>query len=634
VAIRFKVGSNLRGRVSGGPEGDLHMRFTSRMTVQFVAVTAMIALALGGSAFAQENGEEDEPGGSGSEKVVFTVGDSNDIDSMNPAVGLEAPAYFMYALNYDLLVNFSLKDFSPAPGIAESWETSEDGLTWTFHIREGMKWSDGEDITADDVAYTYQRTLDDPIGNWKSYLAQVDEINVVDDYTLEITTKEETPSLLSAYIYILPEHIFSEIDKQELKTFENFPNPVTSGPFHVVEWRKGQFFRMEANEDYWGGTPKIDEVVYRVFNNEDALVQALMSGDIDFADTLGADFFDSLEGEEGIGLNEAAIPSFEEIGFNSGASETQPDSDGHPALEDPQVRVAISRAIDRQTLVDRVLKGHGVVGSTIVPPAMAFYHYEPTEEELQTFDLDAANALLDEGGYADTDGDGVREMPGGGEPLEFRYFVRSEENATVTTSEFVSEWLAEIGIATEVKSLTDTKLTDVIYEGKYDMFHWGWYPDPDPDFILSVMSCGQRPPDGVWSDSFYCDEQYDQMYDEQKTLIDIEERAEVVKEMQQMVYNDAPYAVLYYDQTLQAYREDRWTGFTPQPSDGGDLLASYGPHGFVSIEPLSAESQQAAARESTGGIPAAVWAAIVAGVVLVLIGALVFRRRTSREDRA
>lgn len=611
------------------------MRFSSRMAVQLMAVTVLTALALSGSAFAQENrGEDGEPEDSGSEKIVFTVGDTNDIDSMNPAVGLEAPAYFMYALNYELLVNFSLKDFSPAPGIAESWETSQDGLTWTFHIREGMKWSDGEDITADDVAYTYQRTLDDPIGNWKSYLAQIDEIDVVDDYTLEITTKEETPSLLSAYVYILPEHIFSEIDKQELKTFENYPNPVTSGPFRVVEWRKGQFFRMEANDDYWGGTPKIDEVVYRVFNNEDALVQALMSGDIDFADTLGADFFDSLEGEEGIGLNEAAIPSFEEIGFNSGASDTQPDSDGHPALEDPQVRVAISRAIDRQTLVDRVLKGHGVVGSTIVPPAISFYHYEPTEDELQTFDLDAANALLDEGGYEDTDGDGVREMPGGGQPLEFRYFVRSEENATVTASEFVSEWLAEIGIATDVRSLTDTKLTDVIYEGKYDMFHWGWYPDPDPDFILSVMSCGQRPPDGVWSDSFFCDEEYDRMYEEQKTLIDIEERAEVIKEMQRIVYNDSPYAILYYDQTLQAYREDRWTGFTPQPSDGGDLLASYGPHGFVVIEPVSAESQQAAARESAGGISPAVWAGIAAGVIVIVGGALLIRRRASQEDRA
>lgn len=626
-------GSQPGRRLSGGREGDLHMRFSIRMTMQSVAVILLTALALGGSAFAQTDGEE-ESSDNGDEKVVFTLGDDNDIDSMNPAVGLEAPAYLMYALNYDLLVNFSLKDFSPAPGLAESWETSEDGLTWTFHIREGMKWSDGEDITAEDVAYTYQRTIDDPIGNWKSYLNQVEEINVVDDYTVEITTENETPSLLSAYVYILPDHVFSEIDKQELKTFENYPDPVTSGPFHVVEWRKGQFFRMEANEDYWGGTPKIDEVVYRVFNNEDALIQALKSGDIDFADTLGADFFDSLEGEEGIGLNEAKIPSFEEIGFNTGARDTQPDADGHAALEDPQVRLAISRAIDRETLIDRVLKGHGVPGSTIVPPAISFYHYEPTEEELQTFDLDAANDLLEEAGYEDTNGDGIREMLGGGEPLEFRYFVRSEENSTVTTSEFVGEWLAEIGIATEVQSLTDTKLTDVIYEGKYDMFHWGWFPDPDPDFILSVMSCEQRPPGGVWSDSFYCDEEYDRMYAEQKTLIDIEERAEVIKEMQRMVYNEAPYAVLYYDTTLQAYREDRWTGFTPQPSDGGDLLASYGPFGFVAIEPVSAESQEAAARESAGGLPAAAWAAMGAGL-LVLIGVgLMVRRRASQEDRA
>ncbi len=595
----------------------------------------LFALILGGTAAAQSNGEEDgEAGGTGDDKVVFTLGDDNDLDSMNPAVGLEAPAYFMYALNYDLLVHFSLEDFSPSPGLAESWEVSDDGLTWTFNIREGMKWSDGEDITAEDVAFTYQRALDDPIGVWKSYLVQIDEINVVDDYTIEIDTKEPTTSLLSAYVYVLPEHVFADIDKQELKTFENYPDPVTSGPFHVVEWRKGQFFRMEANKDYWGGEPKIDEVIYRIFNNEDALVQALKSGDIDFADTLGADFYDSLEGEANIGLNEATIPSFEEIGFNTGAGETQPDADGHPALEDPVVRLAISKAIDRETLVERVLKGHGVLGSTIVPPAIAFYHYEPAEDELQTFDLDEANAMLDEAGYEDTDNDGIREMPGGGEPLEFRYSVRSEENSTVTASEFISEWLAEIGIATEVKSLTDTKLTDIIYEGKYDMFHWGWFPDPDPDFILSVMSCDQRPPDGVWSDSFYCDEEYDQMYEEQKTILDIEERAELIKEMQRMVYDEAPYAVLYYDTTLQAYRDDRWTGFTPQPSEGGDLLASYGPFGFVAIEPVSDESREVAARESAGGFPAAAWAGILIGLMVVSGAVVMLRRRASREDRA
>jgi peptide/nickel transport system substrate-binding protein len=389
---------------------------------------------------------------------------------------------------------------------------------------------------------------------------------------------------------------------------------------------------MEANPDYWAGAPKIDEVVYRVFNNEDALVQALKAGEIDFADTLGADLFDSLEGAEGIGTNEAQIASFEEIGFNSGADEQYPDSDGHPALKDAVVRQAMNMAIDRQTLVDRVLKGHATLGSTIVPPSISFYHYEPTEDELWDFDPEAANAMLDDAGYEDTDGDGVREMPGGGQPLDFRYYVRSERNTTVTASEFIKEWFADIGIATQVKALTDTKLTDVIYEGNYDIFHWGWFPDPDPDFILSVMSCDQRPPGGIWSDSYYCNEEYDRLYEAQGATADLDERAETIKEMQRMVYQDAPYAILYYDTNLQAFRDDRWTGFLRQPAEIGDMIAAN--LSWVSIEPVSEDSQEATARESAGGIPAGVWAAILLAIMVIVAGGLLMRRRAATEDRA
>ena len=142
-----------------------------------------------------------------------------------------------------------------------------------------------------------------------------------------------------------------------------------------------------------------------------------------------------------------------------------------------------------------------------------------------------------------------------------------------------------------MQALTDSKLTDVIYNGKYDMFHWGWFPDPDPDFILSVMTCGQRPPDGIWSDSFFCDEEYDRMYQEQKTLLDLEERAEVIKEMQRMVYEESPYVVLYYDKNLQAY-SDEWTGFVQQPEGVGDLLAAYGPNSYISIRPVRPSRDQ------------------------------------------
>jgi peptide/nickel transport system substrate-binding protein len=585
---------------------------------------------------AQEESPDQEGTPEEEERIVFTYGNWNDLDSMNPWVGVEAPAYLMYALNYDLLVNFSLDDLSPAPGLATDWEVSDDGLTWTFNIREGVEWHDGEPFTAHDVAYTYNRILEERVGCCIDYIRQAESVEAVDDTTLVIHARRPTAQFLSAYVYILPEHIWSELDEEEVKTFENYPDPVGTGAFQVVEWEQGQFFRMEANKDYWVGAPIVDEVVYRIYQNEDALAQGLLAGEVDFADTLSPTIFDSLVGQESIGTNEANIPSFDEIGFNTGADETYGDeADGHPALKDVTVRRAIAHAIDKETIIQRVLNDHGTPGSTIVPPVTEFYHYEPTEDEIIQFDLDEANRLLDEAGYEDTDGDGVREMPGGGEPLHFRYFVRSEKNDTVIISEFVSEWLSEIGISTDIRAVGDTRLTNLIYEGRYDMFHWGWFPDADPDFILSVMTCSQRPPDGVWSDSFYCNEEYDELYEEQQTTLDLDARAEIVKEMQRIVYEEAPYVVLYYDRTLQAYREDRWTGFRMQPDPGGDLLAAYGPYSFISVRPKVEEEggTGAVGGGRAAGIPAWVWLTLVAALIAAVVLWMLFRRRAGVEDR-
>jgi peptide/nickel transport system substrate-binding protein len=246
------------------------------------------------------------------------------------------------------------------------------------------------------------------------------------------------------------------------------------------------------------------------------------------------------------------------------------------------------------------------------------------------FDPEAARQRLEDAGYRDTDGDGIREMPNGGRPLRFRYFVRSENNDTVKASQFITDWLRDIGIETEIESLTDTKLTEVLYEGNFDIFHWGWFPDPDPDFILSVMTCGQRPPQGSWSDSFYCNEEYDRMYQQQKTITDTEERAGVIKEMQRMVYLVSPYAVLYYDANLQAFRSDRWTGFQMQPEKTGDLVSGYGNYTWVTLRPLTA----GAAQSSAQGIPPGVWIGIIAGIVVLGGIFLLMRRRTAVEERA
>jgi peptide/nickel transport system substrate-binding protein len=603
------------------------MPMMSRVVRAVVVMTVLSGVGATGTAVAQTpSGEE--------AKVTWTLGSEDDIDSFNPFVAVSS-GYDMFAMAYEQLLSYDTETLERAPGLAESWETSEDGLTWTFHMREGVVWHDGEPLTANDVAYTYNRVIDDHVGAFFSYLRLVESVTAPDESTVVIVTEKPTPQMVAILIPILPEHVWSDISKEDAKTYENIPI-VGSGPFELVEYEPGQFARLEANEDYWAGAPHVDEVIYRVFNNQDAAAEALKAGEIDAVDAIEPNVFESLQGIDTITTHAADIISFDEIAFNVGALQ----GDGHPALQDVAVRQAIAHAIDKELLIDRVLLGYGTVGSTIVTPAAGAFHYEPTPEEIYEFDIAQANQILDDAGYEDTDGNGVREMPGGGEPLEFRYFVRSQNNDTVKAAQFIQGWLEQIGIATEVSSLNDNKLTDVIIDGTYDMFHWGWFGDVDPDFILSVMSCAQRPEldengsniGGIWSDSYYCDETYDQMYVEQKTLLDQDERTTVIHEMQRQVYLDAPYVVLWYDKNLQAYRNDTITGYVTSPSPNGDLFGLfYSNESFYRIRPVS--GAVARPRESAG-ISAGVWIAIVAGVAVIAGVVLVVRRRRSQEDRA
>jgi len=155
-------------------------------------VAALTALAIPAPAAA----EDATP--SAPTKVTFVLGIKQDIDSLNPYVGVVASAYEAYQLMYDYLINSSDKDFSPVPGLAERWETSTDGKTWTYHIRKGVKWSDGKDLTAKDVAYSFQRSIDGETenGQYGNYVSLITKVSATDDYTVVIETSAPSPSML------------------------------------------------------------------------------------------------------------------------------------------------------------------------------------------------------------------------------------------------------------------------------------------------------------------------------------------------------------------------------------------------------------------------------------------------------
>jgi peptide/nickel transport system substrate-binding protein len=587
---------------------------------------ALISVLVGATSAGAQN--EDE-------KLVFRIGDTNDIDGFNPFKVVEVPSYEVMDLTYDLLVDFSPKDSSPVPGLADSWETSDDGLTWTFHLNKDAKWHDGEDVTSEDVAYTFNRILDEEQGLYIDYVRQIESIETPDEHTVVFTTKEPSVQMLAMYVYILPKHIWEDVPADETKTFENSP-AIGSGPFQAVEWKKGQFARLEANPDYFRGAPQIDEVIFQFYDNDDTMVQALRNGEVDYISGIPINLFKSLENQEGIETNSAPDPGFTELGFN--LYEPSPEAieefdapettTGHPALLDPRVREAINWAIDEEELTEKILQGEGIPGSTLVPPVLAKYHLEIPESEVQGFDIERSRELLEEAGWRDTNGDGTVDKDG--EELQLRLFVRSEDKDTVTAGQFIEDWFEEAGIGLETKAIGDTALTDTIYAADYDMFIWGWVSDPDPDFILSVLTCDQIM---GWSDTFWCNEDYSRMYQEQKTQLDLDERAATIKEMQRIAYEENPYIILYYDNQTEAWRTDRLEGWTRTPTEAnpGQIAYTFSNEGYLNLRPLSAGG---AAGGEGGGTSPLLYVLLGILAVAAIAAGIAFARRGSAEDRA
>jgi peptide/nickel transport system substrate-binding protein len=539
-------------------------------------------------------------------------------------------------VTYNYLVEPTADDLAPGPGLADSWETSEDGLEWTFHLNPDATWHDGEPVTSEDVRYTFQRVLDEKQGLFIDYVRQIEEIETPDVNTIVFRTKTPSVQMLSMYVPILPKHIWEGVPEDETKSFENEP-AIGSGPFQAMEWRQGQFVRFEANPDYFRGAPQVDELLFQFYDNPDTMVQALQNGEVDYILNPPVNLFKTLEGQDDIETVSAPDPGFTELGMNVyepsqeavdefGAPKT---STGHPGLLDTQVRQAINWAIDEEALTETILRGEGIAGSTLVPPLLSAYHLQVEESELMGFDIEQARSLLTEAGWEDADGDGVVEKDG--EDLELRLSARSEDSDSVKAAQFIEDWLGDAGIRVQTKALSDNALTDDIYAADFDMFIWGWGSDVDPDFILSVLDCNQLM---GWSDTFWCNEDYSRMYQEQKEQLDIETRSETIKEMQRIAYEESPYIIFYYDNQFEAYRTDKFTGWEPVPrtADVGQVFFAPSTQNYLNLAPVG-EGEAAASEDDDGGGSSLIWILVGALVVAVIVMSIMLRRRTTEEDR-
>jgi peptide/nickel transport system substrate-binding protein len=576
------------------------------------------------------------------EKITFIYGDTSEPSSLNPFRGYLGTDFYFWGWSYHLPINFAVDDLGAVPDLVTDVQVNDEGTEFTYTLRDDVMWSDGEPLTSADVVWTLNTYKDKHAYLPQTYLGTVESVEALDDHTVVLRTSEPTSLYGGAvpymYTYILPQHVWEQYEDQP-KSYDNVPS-VGSGPFVIAEYERGQFVRMERNQYWTGPDPHFDEIIYRIFKSEDAEAEALRTGEIDFGYFDSANIFNSLKGEPGIATHVGTRPEFDEIAMNTGSAfqeadpPFQPHGDGHPALQDPVVRRAIRMAISSEQIAEKVHLGYATPGNTVVPPvSISGMRWEPTGDEVIPFDLEGAAQLLEDNGYRDTDGDGVREMPDG-TPLEFRYYTQTNDQNTIKTAPFVKSWLEDIGIDAKVTAMSSGRLGDEINAGTFDLFHWGWIPDPDPDSQLSYFTCAERPPNAQTygnDDSYYCNPEYDRLYQQQRTTLDPQQRQDIIHEMQRVFYEDSPYAVLWYPPLYQGYRTDSFTGYQPQPSPHGDLLDGYSRDAALLIRPVG---EGTAARE-TRGVSAIVWIGVAAGIlVLILIVVLARRRGGGAEERA
>lgn len=502
-------------------------------------------------------------GGAGtSQPVVLRVGWAGSPDTLNPGAAVLTEAYTIFTLVYDTMYQLQL-DGSFKLSLAESVNVSDDELVYTYKIRDGVKFHDGQPLTAEDVVFSYllyQNTEGYPwMGDYTTYF---ENIEATPNNEVVITLSEPIPNIESqlVFLYVLPKHIWENEDPLE---FENTA-AIGSGPFKMVEYKPNEFVHLAKNSDHFGSVPKVDEVIFQTFESQDALVQAIKTGQVDMITEMPATAVETLRQDPNIQVVTGApfSPSVTDIIFNQVLPENCPPDDGlcsgHPALLDRNVRLALAHATDKQKIIDVVLLGYGTPGITLIPDGLGIWFNSSLKD--YEYDVAKANQILDDAGYKDINGDGIREMPDGSRSLTFRINWPSDSIDSPRLAELLSEMWGQVGVKLEAQALDPDTLTSVCCPAfDFDIIIWGWGSDPDPNLLLSVMTTDEIPTGS--SETGYSNPEYDKLFRQQSSELNLEKRKMLVWKMQEIVFNDVVYIIPYYEQNVQAFRKDRFSGF-------------------------------------------------------------------------
>ncbi|MBF6605197.1 MAG: ABC transporter substrate-binding protein [Chloroflexi bacterium] len=561
--------------------------------IAFGLVTVLIVAACGSSTPGQSSSQTSAAPAAGSASAAvgspaptpqatpstlpLRVGWLSEPDSMNPLTFTTTEAQEVLQLVYDTLLSYDL-NLKPEPGLATAYSYSSDGLTETLNLRSGVTWHDGQPFTAADVKYTYDLIHDNQLGQWAQWLIHLKSVAAPDPLTVVLTFDKPQAFNPALIVPILPKHIWSTMTVKQIEAFSN-DKPIGTGPFTFTEWKKGASITVSRNPAFWGPPPSEATVTWVLYGNGDVMAQALKNAEIDIIAQVPPTIYDGLAGASSIKTVSLPSFSFHHIGFNVSSD---PKSLGNPLLRDRNIRQALSYALDRNQLVQLALAGHGQPGDTIIPAGLSDWHLSiPAAQQLNA-DPAKANQILDQAGYTARDSSGIRKAPNG-KLLEFRLIAIATTDVDVRAAQLFRDAAKAVGIKLDLQTLDSNTLSNVVYNAaapNWDIFVWGWDSGvPDPDYMLGVPLCSQI---GGNNDVYYCNKQYDALYDQQASTMDPLARKQLVDQMQQLYYGDTAYIVMWYQDKLQAYRTDTWQGWTDVK---GGIIFNFTRDNYLRITP-------------------------------------------------
>lgn len=534
------------------------MKKTSKIAALFMAAALTVALATGCSQQQTEQLSNSSQSTSSVAVDSLTIAISADENTLTPFTYVHgSPGFDAMSLIYDTLF-VRAPDNTIIPWMVKDYSVENDSKVYHITLEDGLKWHDGQPLTAEDVKFTFEYVLTQSRTRFSAIGKKVENIEVKNDKEFTITLKETDVNFINnslTDLRIIPKHIYeNEVDATSVTS------SVGSGMYRLVEYKSGEYYKLEAMEDYFKGSPKVKNLNLPIMTDKSSIQQGIISGQLAGSTTsVSAAVLDTFNNASGIDILKADGYAPTMLYFNC---EREP-------FNNAKFRQAISLGIDMDTIIQQVALGHATKGT----PNFIREDLEEAEKGLSyEYNVEKANQILDELGYHQKNSEGIR-LDTNGSPLHFSLLTYSDSTNRVRAAELISSQLKEIGIDVEVTSMESTAVDDKVWpefdvsKGRdFDMTMWGWSAPVMLNGGSLAALCSSDYAIGNDNIGGYKNDEFDQLVSNYQSATTIEKANEASKEMQKFIANEYPFITLYYDDSLYACNTSMYDGWVASKS--------------------------------------------------------------------